>query len=88
MGDLVYIHRTNEKWIDINEEPLPDNDFCLIYAHSKNTDAGMMELLSPDTDKKNTCSFLSTLGIKPLYWMRIPEPPEKRGKKDVRGIYE
>ena len=82
MADLVYIHRIKEQWIDIKEEPLPDSDFCLLYAEGRQNNC-FMELLSPDTDKNTTCSFLSTLGIKPLYWMRIPEPPEggKRKRK-------
>jgi hypothetical protein len=80
MGDLVYIHRSKEKWIDIKEEPLPNEEFCLLFARGT-ADAPIMELLSPDTDKQITMSFLSSLGIRPLYWMRVPEPP-MRGKKE------
>jgi len=80
MGDLVYIHRSKEKWIDIKEEPLPNEEFCLLFARGT-ADAPIMELLSPDTDKQITMTFLSSLGIRPLYWMRIPEPPV-RGKKE------
>ena len=43
MGDLVYIHRSKEKWIDIKEEPLPNEECWLLLARGT-ADAPIMEL--------------------------------------------
>tara|TARA_B100001939_G_C16742058_1_gene530178 strand:+ start:258 stop:518 length:261 start_codon:yes stop_codon:yes gene_type:complete len=84
MSELIYIHRSKQKWVSFKDEPPPKDDTCLIYALSSDGEHGFYELMSPNTNKISTMSFLETVGITPIFWMKIPEPP-LRGKKKRKG---
>jgi len=72
-----YIHAEDEKWISIQDFPMPHDSICLLVAKSENMEGthNYLEILNTGTDKETTLNFLDQMGIEPLYWMRVPEPP-------------
>jgi len=77
MNVSLYQHGRDEKWISIDEGPLPDDSICLLMARAEGPEGGknFLEILNTGLDKETTLGFLDQMGIEPLYWIRIPEPP-------------